>query len=317
MGADRAGLDRALRRFTVPFGRSNVVVAGVDGSESALRAVRWAAEEAVRQGAELRLVHAELPLPAGVPDLRGSARRALHDESTGWMHDAVVTAKEIAPRLEIQARVEVNTAARFLEQESETVSLVAVGPRGIGGFSGLRLGSVAVALSERSRCPVAIVKGEQPVPDAPVVVGVHGTPANWFVVDRAFDEAAVRGTSLVAVHAWIPPLGTEEVAAAVGIGWSELDAARASVVAQRLASCADRHPDVPVERHVVHGSPAHQLVKFAEHAALLVVGSYGDDRLGGTGLGSTSHAVVQHAPSSVLLIRPGLAGQIENAGRTA
>lgn len=33
------------------------VVAGVDGSASALRAVRWAAHEAVRRGAPLRLVH--------------------------------------------------------------------------------------------------------------------------------------------------------------------------------------------------------------------------------------------------------------------
>ncbi|MEU3645266.1 universal stress protein [Lentzea sp. NPDC034063] len=285
----------------------------MDGSESSLRAVRWAAEEAVWRDSDLRLVHAEFPLPGGAPDLCGSARSALHDESMGWMHTALATANETAPGLEIQVRVEVNTAARLLEQESEAAALVVVGSRGLGGFRGLFLGSVTVALSERSRCPVVIVKGDEPAPDAPVVVGVHGAPANWLVVDRAFEEAAMRGSSLMAVHAWIPPLGTEELAAAAGVRWSELDAVRESLVAQRLFSCADRHPGVPVESCVVHGSPAQQLVEFAEHAALLVIGSHGEDRLGGTGLGSTSHAVVQHAPCPVLLVRPGLAGQIEQA----
>lgn len=313
MGADCAGLDRAVSRTTVPLGHSNVVVVGVDGSECSQRAVRWAAQEAARHGAELHLVHAEFRLPAAAPDVSGAARDALHDISMEWMHDAAATAKETAPGLEVQVRVEVNTAARLLERESETAALVVVGSRGIGGFSGLLLGSVAVAIAGCSRCPVVIVRGEEPARGAPVVVGVHGAPANWLVVDRAFEEAAARGTSLVAVHAWTPPLASEELAASVGIRWSELDAARLSLVAQRLSACADRHAGVPVETHVLHGSPAQRLVEFAEHAALLVVGSHGDDRPGGVGMGSTSHAVVQYAPCPVLLMRPGLAEQMDRA----
>lgn len=307
MGADRAGLDRAVTH-SVPIGHSNVVVVGVDGSQFSLRAVRWAAEEAVRRGAELRLVHAELPLPTGVPDVSKLARSALHDEAMGWMQDAAATAKETAPGLDVQTHVEVTTAAVLLGQESETAALVVVGARGRGGFAGLLLGSVAAALSSSSWCPVVIMRGEDPVPGRPVVVGVHGAPEDWLVLGRAFEEAAARATSLVAVHAWKPPFESAELAESVGIVWSGLDAVRQSLVAQRLASCADRHPGVRVECHVVHGSAAKQLVELSQDAALLVVGSHGC-------AGATSHAVVQYARCPVLLVRPGLSEQIEQAHR--
>ncbi|MGW6930809.1 universal stress protein [Lentzea sp. NPDC054927] len=287
----------------------------MDGSEPSLRAVRWAAEEAARRGAELRLVHAELPLPAGVPDASGMARSALHDEAMGWMQDAVAAVKEIAPGLDFQTRVEVSADAWLLEQESEVAAVVVVGPRGLGGFAGLPLGSVAIALSSCSRCPVVVVRGEDSAPDAPVVVGVDGAPENWLVVDRAFEEAAVRGTSLVAVHAWTPPLGDEDFAASVGIPWSELGAVRESLLAQRLAACAYRHPDVLVEQYVLYGSPTARLVEFGERASLLVVGLHGGGWPSGLELGATSHAVLQFAPCPVLLARPGLTEQIGHARR--
>jgi nucleotide-binding universal stress UspA family protein len=224
------------------------------------------------------------------------------------MREAAATAKEAAAGLDVQTHVAVTTAASLLEQESETAALVVVGARGRGGFAGLLLGSVAVALSASSRCPVVVVRGEEPVSGRPVAVGVHGAPEDWLVLDRAFEEAAARDTSLVAVHAWNPPFETAELAESVGIVWSALDAVRESLVAQRLASCADRHFGVRVRSHVLHGSAAQRLAEFSEHAVLLVIGSRGD-------AGSTGYAAVQHARCSVLLVRPGLAEQMARADR--
>ena len=297
--------------MTVPIGHSNVVVVGLDGSDSAQRAVCWAAVEAARRGALLRIVHAELPLPADALDMTGMARSALHDEAMAWVQKAISEASEVAPGVEVDVRVEVNTAAWLLEQESRTAALIVVGSRGLGGFTGLLLGSVAVALSCHAKCPVVVVRGADPVPDGRVVVGVNGSAQNWHVLDRAFEEAEARGTSLVAVHAWHPPMHNARIAESVGIVWSELDVARDAVVKQRLEACADRHPGVRVERHVVHGSAAKRLVEFAEGASLLVVGSRGTGGLRGMVLGSTSHEVLRHAPCPVLLVRPSLAEQID------
>lgn len=302
--------------MTIPIGHTNAVVVGLDGSESALRAVRWAAAEAARRAATLRIVHAELTLPADALDLSGTARHALHDEAMRWVRSAISAVEETAPGLDLQVRVEICSAARLLEQESETAALVVVGSRGLGGFTGLVLGSVAVALSCHAKCPVVVVRGDDSAPDGPVVVGVNGAPENWYVVDRAFAEAEARGAELVAVHAWQPPLATARIAESVGIVWSELDTVREALVAQRLAACADRHPGVEVTKYVVHGSAAQRLVEFAEGASLLVVGSRGTGGFTGMVLGSTSQALVRHAPCPVLLVRPGLAEQMDRT-RTA
>ncbi|HEX8866833.1 MAG TPA: universal stress protein, partial [Lentzea sp.] len=303
------GLDRTMNHRTVPIGHSNLVVAGLDGSDSALRAVRWAALEAQRRGAVLRIVHAELPLPADALDMTGMARAALHDEAMMWVAKAIAAVQEVAPAVEIDTHVQVNTPAWLLELESRTAALVVVGSRGLGGFTGLLIGSVAVALAGHARCPVVVVRGEEN-DLGPVVVGVNGSPENWLVVDRAFEEARARGVGLVAVHAWHPPLGTARIAESVGIVWSELDVVREAFVAQRLEACADRHPGVRVERHVVHGSAARHLVEHSAGASLLVVGSRGTGGLRGMLLGSTSQAVVRHAPCPVLLVRPTLQEQM-------
>jgi nucleotide-binding universal stress UspA family protein len=301
---------------TIPIGHSNVVVVGLDGSDAAQRAVRWAAEEASRRSAPLRIVHAELPLPADALDMTGMARAALHEEAMVWVQKAVSEVNEVAPGVEIEVRVEVNTAAWLLEQESRTAALVVIGSRGLGGFGGLVVGSIAVALSCHAKCPVVVVRGADPVPSGPVVVGVNGSAQNWHVLDRAFEEAEARGTYLVAVHAWRPPMRNARIAETVGIVWAELDTVRASRVRQRLGACADRHPGVRVEQHVVHGSPAERLVEYAKGASLLVVGTRGTGGLRGMVLGSTSQAVLRHAPCPVLLVRPGLAEQMEDTDRT-
>jgi len=63
------------------------------------------------------------------------------------MHDAAAAVKRIAPGLGFQTRVEVSADAWLLERESATAAVVVVGSRGLGGFAGLPLGSVALVLS--------------------------------------------------------------------------------------------------------------------------------------------------------------------------
>ncbi len=55
---------------------------------------------------------------------------------------------------------------------------------------------------------------------------------------------------------------------------------------------------------MVHGHPAEVLLRAAEHADLLVIGSRGRGDLAGLVLGSVGHAVLHHAPCSVAVLPP-------------
>ena len=71
-----------------------------------------------------------------------------------------------------------------------------VGRRGRSSLAGVLLGSVSIAMIHRARCPVAVIHDESPSEtasmDAPVVVGVDGSPASELATAIAFDEASRR-----------------------------------------------------------------------------------------------------------------------------
>jgi hypothetical protein len=113
--------------------RGGAVVAGVDGSESGVQAVRWAAAEASRRHLLLRL-----------------EREVLAERLAGW--------SEKYPEVSVRRLVVRDRPARALVEESGRAQLVVVGARGRGGFRGMLLGSVSQALLHHSHCPVAVVR---------------------------------------------------------------------------------------------------------------------------------------------------------------
>ncbi|QFZ19676.1 universal stress protein [Saccharothrix syringae] len=278
------------------------VVVGVDGSLPALQAVRWATEEARTRGVPLRLVHAEMPLPADVPDLTGRARAGLHHQAWRWLREAADAARAVDPDVALNLHVEVADPVPLLIAESADAGLVVLGSRGLGGFTALLLGSTAIAVTGRGGCPVVVVRGAADA-GGPVVVGVDGEhPA---VLGHAFEQAAVRGVPLVAVHAWhAPPEAFRDAMAdTLGIDVADHDAAHGGRLAAALVPWREKHPNVPVELVVAHGNAARALLAHARDASLVVVGCHGRSTLTGWLLGSTSHALLHHAPCPVLVIR--------------
>jgi nucleotide-binding universal stress UspA family protein len=55
-------------------------------------------------------------------------------------------------------------AARVLIEASRGATMLVVGSRGHGGFTGLLLGSVSSNVAEHAPCPVLIIHGDQPPP---------------------------------------------------------------------------------------------------------------------------------------------------------
>ena len=68
---------------------------------------------------------------------------------------------------------------------------------------------------------------------------------------------------------------------------------------------------LPVERIVVRGRPRHEIVAVAADwgADLVVLARHGSGNLRNTFMGSTSEAVLRHAPCPVMVLPPPTAGQ--------
>jgi len=109
------------------------------------------------------------------------------------------------PELSVDGEIVTGGATAVLRDCSRTAPLVVLGDRGLGGFSGLLVGSVAVQLVAHAACPVLVARGTAD-PAAPVLLGVDGSPSSDPAVGFAFEEASLRGVPLTAVHAWAGPV---------------------------------------------------------------------------------------------------------------
>ena len=289
--------------------RRRPVVAGVDGSEGALAAVGWAAAEAARRRLPLRLVAAHTWPAGGLvgdPGLGVDPRVVLRDMVLGHLAAAAATASAAAAGLAVE-QVEVDgDPAAVLAGESERAELVVLGDRGLGGFTGLLLGSVADALSARAACPVVVVRGVETDPAVPrpepVVVGVDGSPGSTAALAFAVEAAVLRSVPLVAVHAWRDVLVDTTMAPLVD--WDAVESDEREVLAERLAGIRTTYPDLVVRRLVVRDRPARALVDESRSAQLVVVGSRGRGGVQGLLLGSVSQQLLHHAHCPVAVVRP-------------
>ena len=137
-----------------------VVVVGVDGSAPSMHAVRWAAPEALRQGAVLRILGAWLPPTPMVPVLSGQAH-PYAESALGHVRQAAALADEVAPGVEFETEVVELPPAQALLASARRAGLLVVGRRGQGGLRGLLLGSVSRQCAEHAACPVVVVPGPE------------------------------------------------------------------------------------------------------------------------------------------------------------
>jgi nucleotide-binding universal stress UspA family protein len=289
---------------------SKAIVVGIDGSDTAIRAARWAAIEAHRRKLPLRLVHT-FDIPVGyLPGVVApqAVRDGMREQGWDWLHAARDAVAEIVPDLDPELVVEFGPVMPFLVGQSRTASVVVLGTRGLGGFTGLLVGSVSVALAGRAHCPVIIARGrgadDVPPLDGPVVVGVDGTPAGEAAIAFAFEEAAIRGAALYAVHTWTDTLLDAALAGDPAmLDFHPLQQSAYEILAERLAGWQEKYPDVRVYREVVRDRPAAALLRYAENAALVVVGTRGRGGFRGLVLGSTSQHLLHHAPCPVAVVR--------------
>lgn len=283
------------------------VVVGVDGSSSAVQAVRWAAAEAARRKAPLSITHSCMLIPVQMPpgvELPRPYAGALTEQGREVLAAAAEAAREAAPEVDVTTELSGGAAAEHLIGRSAAAELVVLGSRGLGGFTGLLVGSIAVAVATHGHCPIIVVRGTDRSHDAPVVVGVDGSPTSDAALTFAFDAAASRGTRLIAVRAWSDLAVGNAWEFGPALDWETIETAEMRVVDEQLAPYRSRYPDVPVDRLVVRDRPAHTLLEHAGNAQLVVVGSRGRGGFRGLLLGSTSQALIHHADCPVAVVPP-------------
>ena len=144
----------------------DVIVVGVDHSEGAKAALRFALEEATLRKAKLRAVHAwqygsisatglEGSVPtfgADIKEVANAATTALEATLQGTIPDP--------GSVEVERRVVQGRPAAVLVDEAREADLLVVGSRGHGGFAGLLLGSVSQQCAHHAACPVVIIRRE-------------------------------------------------------------------------------------------------------------------------------------------------------------
>lgn len=137
-----------------------------------------------------------------------------------------------------------------------------------------------------------------------MVVGVDGIPVSERAVGLAFEEAALRAAPLTALMACDDFVhDTPDGSLRLVADWGAVEAEEQRVPAERLAGWQERYPGVTVERAVVRGRPTRALLAAERGAQLLVVGGYGRGGFAGMLLGSTSQAVIHHAPCPLAVVR--------------
>lgn len=283
------------------------VAVGVDGSAEARVAVDWAAREAARRAMRLTLVHVlpgatmqawvQAPLPA---DYYEELRRAGHEILAKAAQDARAAGGD--DLVDVDEQIVTGAPVPALVDISKQADLIVVGSRGLGKWGRRLLGSVSTGLVQHVRCAVAVIHDEDPLiphpAQAPVVVGIDGSPASEHATAIAFDAASRRGVELVAVHTW-----RDAGYVLPGDDWSDVQPEEDMLLAERLAGYQERYPDVRVRRVVKRDQPARRLLEEAENAQLLVVGSHGRGGFTGMLLGSVSSEVVQSARIPVIVAR--------------
>lgn len=293
--------------------KEDIVVVAVDGSEASKNAVRWAANTAVKRGIPLRIV-SSYTMPQFLYAEGMVPPKELFDdlqaETLQKIEEARAEAHKVAPDLKIGHTVAEGSPIDMLLEMSKDVTMIVMGSRGMGGLSGMVMGSVSASVVSHASCPVVVVREDNHVTEStkygPVVIGVDGSEVSQKATDYAFKEADARGAELIAVHTWMDMQVQASLAglSAAQAEWAEVEKEQAELLTERLAEFQEKYPDVQVKKVIARDRPVRALTEASEGAQLLVVGSHGRGGFKGMLLGSTSRALLQSAPCPMMVVRP-------------
>lgn len=246
------------------------VVVGVNGSQAAVNAAKWAIDEALSRQMPLRLVY--------VIHREAQTGSALISEwelerAETALSEASCAVQSAGKPVEVETAVLSGDPAQELINASQDSALVCVGTARRGWACDGLLGPTAAALVARAQCPVAIIRTNpdgSPTELGVIAVVLNDEPDNDEVVHQAMEEGRRR-------HATV----------------RQID--------RRLNSWVRRYPDVHVQI-VAAGTGVKSGEKQSSAIDLAVVGSADAAEMAGLAT-PNCHPIVGYPDCSVLVVR--------------
>ena len=261
------------------------VVVGIDGSDAAIAAAKWAIDEATSRDVPLRIVHVtHLEHRPSAPD---EAFRLDVQYAESSLRAATAAVEATGKPVKIETDLLWGAPDTALINESRNASMVCVGSTGIGAMAKAVWGSTAASLAEKAYCPVAVIRYPHAAPVSGsdwIVVVVENRADNESVLEQAMDEAHLRNAPVLAVGVWEYEMLHDE-----------LD--------RRIEKWKEQYPDVRVYPVTTRDDIAGFLANHADDVSvqLAVVGGAAAGDVARI-VGPHSHPLVAHGDCSVLVM---------------
>ncbi|MGW6152095.1 universal stress protein [Streptomyces sp. NPDC055144] len=285
------------------------LVVGVDGSESSMRAVDWAADEAVVRGVPLRLVYASLweryEGAALAETLGRTSEQALEDSI---LDTAARRAERRDTDLKVTTEVLPEDAVSALLNEGRNACALVLGSRGRSRVVELLLGSVCLAVAARANCPVIVLRGSHDNQASSgmlrrIALGVGEEQQSSEALRFAFQEAQRRGAALDAVRAWRCPARESADHPLLAGEPARLHEERAvEILESALNQFAAEYPSVELRRRTAEGSARRVVLDASTRADLLVVGARRRQGHQGLRLGQVAHTALHRSRCPVAVV---------------
>lgn len=295
-----------------------IILVPLDGSHLAERVLPYADAVARATGATLTLMTAvennQEGVSARLPELRERLEHGARDQATQYLERSAALLR--AWGRTVSTLITSGRPAEEILDAAERLdaALIAMATHGRGGLQRWLVGSVADKVMRLSRRPTLLVRPTtdqgplQPLSLSRLMVPLDGSPLAEQALPPAVEVARGAGGRLllVRVEPWVATTlaATGEAAALVNV--AELEAVVAREAEQYLTDVRSRLPsELTVETVVLRGSPAQELITYAEREQvdLTVMSTHGRGGLQRLVLGSTADRLVR-AGLPCLLVRP-------------
>ena len=283
------------------------IVVGIDGSTPSEAALDWAASEAVLSGRPLVISHAA-PFPAASGSAwlgtMGIDPALVHEQLRAESRDLLDTATQRVitahPDLVVHVSMRLADPRQALLDLAAEAHLVVVGSRGLGPMRSFLLGSVSLALSKHSSCPVVVVRRREaaPVPGGVLVALEQGDVG---VLELAFEVADARSLPVTVLHCFWDVVTVSQGHVDVPDDEPGLETER-QLLAAAVAPLREKYPDLPVHLQLTRGFVDARLIAASATADLIVVGHQPKPFLDEAIYGSVAPVIVEHAACSVAVV---------------